>query len=90
MTMARAMAAGVAAAAMMTAGPAQAFERAPIKRIEVFERPEYDRKLERAAVRIVAGKIGEIRGAIDEAVLIPLIESLRNDPPRFVIVADGG
>jgi hypothetical protein len=36
----------------------------PRRKIDIFERPSYDRKLEQAVMRIVAGRIGEIRGPL--------------------------
>jgi hypothetical protein len=43
--------------------PALAGEMPRKKKIAI-ERPAYDRKLEQAAIRIVARRIGELRGAL--------------------------
>ena len=50
----------------------------PRRKIDIFERPSYDRKLEQAVMRIVAGRIGEIRGPL-KADVGPLLVALDNE-----------
>ena len=50
----------------------------PRRKIDIFERPSYDRKLEQAVMRIVAGRIGEIRGPLNTDVG-PLLVALDNE-----------
>lgn len=53
-----------AAFTAIAAGAAQAGEPHRAK-IDVVSRPSYDARLEQAAIRIVAGRIGDIRGRVD-------------------------
>jgi hypothetical protein len=64
----------VALAASCGIAPVSAGELSRGK-IGIFERPSYDRKLEQAVMRIVAGRIGEIRGAL-AADMGPLLVAL--------------
>ena len=50
----------------------------PRRKIDIFERPSYDRKLEQAVMRIVAGRIGEIRGPL-QTDIGPLLVALDNE-----------
>jgi hypothetical protein len=50
-------------------------------KIGIFERPAYDRKLEQAVMRIVAGRIGEIRGPLATD-MGPLLVALGNERAR--------
>ncbi|MCV3243774.1 hypothetical protein [Mesorhizobium sp. ZC-5] len=50
----------------------------PRRKIDIFERPSYDRKLEQAVMRIVAGRIGDIRGPL-KADVGPLLVALDNE-----------
>lgn len=87
-------AAAACALAVLTfafAAPAEAFDRAPTKKRGLAERPAYDRKLEEAAIRIVAGRIGALRGPIGETDLVPLVEAVRaagqDRAPGYTILA---
>jgi hypothetical protein len=59
----------LAAATFIAAGPACA----------TGERPAYDRKIEEAAIRILQGKLGELRGPFD---LEPGPVIIRRDEPE--------
>jgi hypothetical protein len=52
----------------------------PRKKIDVFEWPAYDRKLEAAVMRIVAGRIGEIRGGLAADLGPVLVVSVERAP----------
>ena len=70
----------VALAASCGIAPVSAGELSRGK-IGIFERPAYDRKLEQAVMRIVAGRIGEIRGPL-AADIGPLLVAMRNERAR--------
>lgn len=55
-------------------------------RIDIFDRPSYDRKLELAVKRIVARRIGTIRGGLEKD-LGPLLVAQANESLSFNQIA---
>lgn len=75
----------VAFAAACGTMPASA-QDVPNKKIDV-ERPSYDRKLEQAVMRIVAGRIGDLRGPL-KSDMGPLLVALDAERARLTEAAD--
>lgn len=74
----------IAATAACAAMPASA-QDVPNKKIDV-ERPSYDRKLEQAVLRIVAGRIGDLRGPLISD-MGPLLVALDAERVRLIGMA---